>query len=94
MAADTIPRITVVLPSVTAQALWAAMHDDDELAEDYVNLAVIHALNHLLRDADRKWYTTSCWKRFVLNLQEARSGAIMNEEDMVERFQAYTEPPF
>lgn len=94
MVQVTTPAITVEIPSETAQALWAAMHDDDDLAEDYVNLCIIHGLNHLIEDLNHNCWSTSELARVFSNLFAARERAREGEEEMAARWSAYCEPPF
>ena len=65
MEQDTIHWPQVELSRKTARALWAAMHDDDELVDDYANVCVIHGLNHLLTEVSAEYFTEEAWSRMV-----------------------------
>lgn len=91
---DTTPQIQIVLPMWTSRALWAAMHDDDDLAEDYVNLCVIHGLNHLIEQVAMENYCHEQWARLQSNLHQARREACAIEDAMVRRWSEYGETPF
>lgn len=94
MAADTIPGVSVRILDECAQALWAAMADDDGLANDYVDLCIVHGLTHFVNGglimhltADQQW-------RLVHNLEDARRKCKAVEAEMAERWSSYGEPPF
>lgn len=94
MAVDTTRRITVELEPEMARLLWAVMHDDDGLAHDYLQLAVVHAANHIMEDSRGRWWSREQFNRIRNLLVVARIKALQAEEEMVNRFTAYAEPPF
>jgi hypothetical protein len=94
MVQVTTPAITVELPNETAQALWAAMHEDDDLAEDYVNACVIHGLNHLIEDIPHTSWSDAELAKLFSNLFIARQNAMDQEKDVAQRWSSYCEPPF
>jgi hypothetical protein len=94
MASQQYDPLRIRISDDLAQALWAAMHDDDDLAADYVELCVIHGLSHLVEDYSAAWYTPEKWARIHEYLERARRSARTGEEGMVARFHAYSEPPF
>jgi predicted HD phosphohydrolase len=87
-------RVDVRICGEAARAVWAAMHDDDDLAEDYVNVCVVHGLNHLVEDLGPEPYTTEEWDRIRFNLRAAREVCKKGEEEMMKRWTLYNEPPF
>ena len=94
MEVATTRRTSVALRDDVAQALWAAMMDDDDLASDYADRAIIKAITELVA-----LMPPSCWgpKRFyhlMTNLEEAREAVRGGMEEMAERWHRYTEPPF
>jgi hypothetical protein len=86
--------VSLPVSDALCQALWAAMHDDDDLVSDYIELAVIHALTHLVRECSASWYTPERWARIHEYLEMARRTAKTTEEEIVRRFYTYAEPPF
>lgn len=95
MTVDTTP-VTVYIQGSTARALWAAMHHDDDLASDYADLAIIHALNHLLADMVPKVWTDEQRALIYENLGQARADATRRERSVADRFADYVndQPPF
>ena len=94
MTTTTIPRVTVELGGATAQALWAAMHEDDDLAHCYADLCVIHGLKHITKDVSSRYWTTAELVKLHANLGQAVAEALAREGDVVQRWLAYSEPPF
>jgi hypothetical protein len=94
MTANTGRSYSVQLSENVARAVWAAMHDDDDLAEDYVSIACVHALNHLVDHMGPEPYTTDEWERLRHHLRAARVDAQNREDEVVGRWNAYNEPPF
>lgn len=90
----TTPAIQVELRNDTAQALWAAMFDDDSMVDDYVNVAVIHALNHLLAEVRCSAWPRERYEAIVAHLKQAREAATLGGDDLADRFSTYAEPPF
>ena len=94
MAVDTIQETTVAIALAAAHAVWAAMHDDDGLAADYIEVAICHALNHLVREFDMTVYSPSQRERIFTNLALLRERCKEKEGAMVKRWEVYSEPPF
>lgn len=94
MAVDTTQTVKVEITYETAQALWAAMHEDDGLASDYADLCIIHGLNHLIAQVDTRHWSQRALAKVLDNLGQAKAQAVLREEDVVNRFVAYGEPPF
>lgn len=78
----------------TAQALWAAMHDDDDLASEYVDFALLHALTHLRNDRFHMHLTEEGRTRFLINLEALRDTMEEIVDDNAARWMSYCEPPF
>lgn len=94
MAAATTRRITVEIEPETARALWAAMHQDDDLACSYADLAIIYALGVWLSNMSDDTYDAGTLAIIQENLGPARAKALRREEEISKRFVAYLEPPF
>lgn len=77
-----------------AQALWAALHNDDDLVGDYVNLAIVGAISRLVSDLGREAWTNDEYARIMETLGDARAYVVRSEDDMVKRFDAYKPVPF
>lgn len=86
--------VEVRITRTVAQALWAAMHEDDDLAEDYIEVCIVHGLNHLVQDVGPDPYSRDEWEKLRKNLQEARKQLELIEDGMVKRWNTYNEPPF
>jgi len=82
------------LSSDIAQALWAAMQDDDGLAEDYVEYAVLHALTHLRNQGFHQMLERDRRERFLLRLEDARDRLDGEADEQARRWMTYLEPPF
>jgi hypothetical protein len=94
MRAGTTQRVKVELGDATAQALWAAMHEDDDLANQYADLCVVHGLRHLVQDMSSNAWTTAELVKLHSNLGEAAAQCLLREEEVAQRFASYSEPPF
>lgn len=94
MAADTTQRITAELSQEVARALWGAMHDDDDLASWYADLAIVHALRHLIRDVKPRSWKTEKYVSMLDNLERATRNLEDSEAVMAKRWELYAEPPF
>jgi hypothetical protein len=94
MAQATTRRTTVEITDATAQALWAAMHEDDDLASSYADLAVVAALSRYISDRLDDGLSEDARAKLYHNHGEARAAAMLREREMAKRFAAYCEPPF
>lgn len=83
---------TVELSEDVCWALWAAMWDDDDLASDYAERAVVLALS-MMRDS-AFWKLVPLERRIRINdsLETAREKLIDSIEDAVSRWERYAEP--
>jgi len=94
MEAGTTPRVAVIIREDVAQALWTAMHDDDDLASDYADRAIVKALTVLADDGLLAQLSRDARARFWVNLDNAREDLRVGTEEMAARWYRYQEPPF
>lgn len=89
---DRTPVATIGLD--VANALWAAMHEDDQLAEHYIDLCIVHGLTHFLEGTWGWRLTQEGQRKLINNLEEARRRLTASEDDFAEIWMDYAEPPF
>lgn len=94
MATTTDRLYNLVLDPNIEVALREAMFGDGELMSHYSSLAVLRALTDLTREVGPSPYSPAAWGNICEHIERARAILREGEEEMVEQFSYYSEPPF
>lgn len=86
--------VAVTLRQDLAQALWTAMHDDDDLAEDMLQRSVHGAISRVIDELPPHFWTRDAYRRIVELMASARIDLDLSSLEMAKRWHSYAEPPF